>query len=252
MPSLASSLINKNAEIITAVGVIVAALVIVWLIDRALNRWAAKVSGGRELSRATHTRLKFARRALEALVIAVALAIALGEFNALDSLGKTILASSAITAAIVGFAARQTIANAIAGLMIAVSQPVRIGDLVTVEAQTGTVEDIGLVYTWLRTASDARVLVPNERLASAVVRNDTIRSPNIGTEATVWIEPSTDTDAALAALDGVGSAVRISAMTADGIELTIVGDPVHPADRVGHEAELRAKALGALHAAALR
>jgi small conductance mechanosensitive channel len=232
--------------------VIVASLIAVALIDRVGVRWAKRVTGSHEFSRATQTRMKFARRAAEALVIAIGLAIALGEFDQLDSLGRAILMSSAITAAVVGFAARQTIANAIAGLMIAVSQPVRIGDLVTVESQTGTVEDIGLVYTWLRTASDARVLVPNERLASAVVRNDTIRSPNVGAEATVWLPIDADTDAALNALDGVGEKARVSAMTAEGIELTLIGAPVHPADRVAREGELRAEALSRLQSAGLR
>ena len=88
----------------------------------------------------------------------------------------TVLASGAITAAVVGFAARQTLANAMAGILLAVTQPIRIGDLVTFEGETGTVEDVGLTYTWLRTGADARLLVPNERLAGGILRNDSIRS----------------------------------------------------------------------------
>lgn len=231
-------------------------MVLLAIVDRVLKRWSARVTdrltGGQEFSRATATRLTFGRRVVEAVIIGVAVAIALAEFDALDALGTAILTSSAITAAVLGFAARQTLANGIAGLMIAVAQPVRIGDLVTVEGQTGTVEDIGLVYTWLRTGSDARVLVPNERLATAVVRNDTVRSPTVAAEASVWLGIDADTDAALAALDGAGLRGRITSMNADGIELIVLGPAVDPIERLQVEADLRATALGALRGAGVR
>lgn len=253
---VAESFIDAHHEVIIAVGVVVGALLLITALDRVLKRWSKNatlgLTGSHEFSRATATRLTFARRMVEALIIAVAVAVALAQFDALGALGTAILTSSAITAAVLGFAARQTLANGIAGLMIAVAQPVRIGDLVTVEGQTGTVEDIGLVYTWLRTGADARILVPNERLATAVVRNDTVRSPTIAAEATVWIGSDADTDGALAALDGAGLQGRVSSMTAEGIELLVLGAAVDPADRLRVEAELRATALSALRAAGVR
>ncbi len=231
-------------------------MVLLTIVDRVLKRWSARVTdrltGGQEFSRATATRLTFGRRVVEAVIIGLAVAIALAEFDALDALGTAILTSSAITAAVLGFAARQTLANGIAGLMIAVAQPVRIGDLVTVEGQSGTVEDIGLVYTWLRTGSDARVLVPNERLATAVVRNDTVRSPTVAAEAAVWLGTDADTDAALTALDDAGLRGRIASMSADGIELIVLGPAVDPTERLQVEADMRATALGALRGAGVR
>ena len=113
------------------------------------------------------------------------------------------LASSAIAAAVVGFAARQVLANAIAGMVLAVTQPLRIGDLVTFEGETGTVEDVSLTYTWLRTGSDARLIIPNERLAAGVLRNDSIRSPTVALEVSVWLAPDADETAALAAVEAL-------------------------------------------------
>ena len=250
------SFIDGHEDLITAVGVIVAALVVVALLDRLLRRWShamtARMTGGSEFSRATRTRLAFARRLVDALVILVALAIALSQFGALDKLGTTILASSAITAAVVGFAARQTLANAIAGLLIAASQPVRVGDVVAVEEFAGTVEDVGLVYTALRTGSDSRILIPNERLVTAIVRNDTLRSPSVTAEATVWIAADADTEAALAALAGIGTAARVTASTAEGIELSVSGGPGAPGDRAERESELRRESLAALRTAGIR
>ena len=94
--------------------------------------------------------------------------------------------------------------------------------------------------------------MPNERLATAVVRNDTVRSPTVSAEATVWIGVDADTDAALAALDGAGLQGRISSMTAEGVELLLLGPAVDPKDRLRIEAELRASALSALRGAGVR
>ena len=73
-----------------------------------------------------------------------------------------------------GFAAQRTLGNVIAGLLIAFSQPVRIGDRVTIDEQTGTVEEIHLTYTFIRTEDNARLVIPNETLASDTIRNATI------------------------------------------------------------------------------
>ena len=67
---------------------------------------------------------------------------------------------------VVGFAARQTLANGIAGILLAITQPIRIGDLVTFEDETGEVEDVQLTYTYIRLDDGGRLIVPNERLAS--------------------------------------------------------------------------------------
>jgi small-conductance mechanosensitive channel len=252
----AESFIGRHDNVIIAAGAVIAALVLLALLHRALKSWVRRLTErmpvDHQFSRSTATRLTFARRLVEAAVVAVVIGVALAELGALSSLGTAILTSSAITAAVLGFAARQTLANGIAGVMIAIAQPVRIGDFVTVEGQTGTVEDIGLVYTWLRTGADARILVPNERLASAVVRNDTVRSSTVAAEATVWVGVNADTDSALDALAKEGLRARISAMTADGIEIVVFGPSVTPAERSSTEAELRARALSLLRAAGAR
>ena len=76
-----------------------------------------------------------------------------------------VLASSAVLGLVVGFAARQTLANAIAGILLAITQPIRVGDLVTFEEETGEVEDVRLTYTYIRLDDGRRLIVPNERLA---------------------------------------------------------------------------------------
>jgi small-conductance mechanosensitive channel len=253
----AQSFLDKYDNLFTAVGTILFAVVTVVVVDRFLVRRAGRlaiaVAGDRGLSRDAATRLRFARRAIEATIIVIAIAVALSQFNSLDRVGRTILASSAITAAVIGFAARQTLANAVAGILLAVVQPLRIGDLVTFEGETGTVEDVGLTYTWLRTGADARILIPNERLASGVLRNDSIRTSTVAIEISLWLAPDADEAAALAALDALdGVRARIAEITQDGLRILVMGRPGAPAERLAAEGELRATALAALRDAAVR
>jgi small-conductance mechanosensitive channel len=200
------------------------------------------------------TRLRFLRRVVEAAIIVIGVALALAQFTSLDRLAATVLASSAIAAAVVGFASRQVLANAIAGMVLAVTQPLRIGDLVTFEGETGTVEDVSLTYTWLRTGSDARLIIPNERLASGVLRNDSIRSPTVALEVSVWLAPDADETAALAAVQEVEETrdARIAEVTDTGLRLQVAGPPVAPAERIAREGELRAEVLRALREAGCR
>jgi small conductance mechanosensitive channel len=251
------SFMDKYDNLFAAVGTLLAGALIIFFFDRFLvrraTRLAVAVTGEQGLSRDTATRLRFLRRIVEAIVAFVAIAIALSQFNSLESIGRTLLASSAITAAVVGFAARQSLANLIAGILLAIVQPIRIGDLVTFEGETGTVEDVGLTYTWLRTGADARLLVPNERLAGGMIRNDSIRSATVATEVSVWLAPDADEGRALEALRALeGVRARIADSTHEGLRIVVMGEPGPPSERLAREAELRAVALGTLRGAGVR
>ena len=236
---------------------LLAALALVAIVHRAMRGRVHKLPhalGGAELSPMLDTRLRFLRRVVEAAIIVIGDALALAQFTSLDRLAATVLASSAIAAAVVGFASRQVLANAIAGMVLAVTQPLRIGDLVTFEGETGTVEDVSLTYTWLRTGSDARLIIPNERLAAGLLRNDSIRSPTVALEVSVWLAPDADETAALAAVQEVEEArdARIAEVTDTGLRLQVAGPPVAPAERIAREGELRAEVLRALREAGCR
>jgi small conductance mechanosensitive channel len=95
---------------------------------------------------------------------------------------------------VVGFAARQTLANGIAGILLAITQPIRIGDLVTFEGETGTVEDVRLTYTFIRKANDTRLIVPNERLAQSTIENHTVVDPGVQVEVSIWLPHGADVE----------------------------------------------------------
>ena len=109
-----------------------------------------------------------------------------------QAVAGSILASSAVIALIIGFAAQSTLSNAIAGILIAFTQPLRLGDQVEVGSAAGTVEEIGLVYTLLRTADGARFYVPNTRMASDTIRNATLQSFEHRAQITIGVPVGSD------------------------------------------------------------
>jgi small conductance mechanosensitive channel len=181
--------------------------------------------------------------------------VALSQFAALDRLATSILASGALAAAVIGFAARQTLANAVAGVLLFITQPVRIGDVVTVEGLTGTVEDVRVTYTWLRASDDTRLIVPNERLAANIIRNDSIISPRVIAEVSLWLPATADADKACELLGehtGDEGTVRLAEMDAEGrVRLAVTGTAGAAHDRALREAELRADCLRVLRGAGL-
>jgi len=145
---------------------------------------------------------------------------------------------------IVGFAARQTLANGIAGVLLAITQPIRIGDLVTFEGTTGEVEDIRLTYTYIRSGDGTRLIVPNERLASSPIENHTIVDRGVEVEVSLWLPPDADADRALGLLaDEPEVEVEVAEVDKEGIRLTAKTWVEHPERRGAKAAEIRANAL---------
>ncbi|HEX5376848.1 MAG TPA: mechanosensitive ion channel domain-containing protein [Solirubrobacterales bacterium] len=124
-----------------------------------------------QVSRSTKTRLRFLRRLLILIAFLVLVALALAQFTELKRLATGILASTAVLAAIVGFAAQHTIGNMVAGVQLAVSQPIKIGDRISFEEVNGRVTDITLSYTYVDPGDGTSVVIPNQLLVEGVVHN---------------------------------------------------------------------------------
>jgi small-conductance mechanosensitive channel len=127
--------------------------------------------GVSQVSRSTRTRLRFLRRFVVLVVFVVLAAMALAQFTELQRLATGILASTAVLAAIIGFAAQHTIGNMVAGVQIAVSQPIRIGDRISFEDVEGRVTDITLSYTYVDPGDASAVVIPNQMLVDGIVHN---------------------------------------------------------------------------------
>jgi len=124
-----------------------------------------------QVSRSTKTRLRFLRRLLILIVFLFLVALALSQFTELKRLATGILASTAVLAAIIGFAAQHTIGNMVAGVQLAISQPIKIGDLISFEEVNGRVTDITLSYTYVNPGDGTSIVIPNQLLVEGVVHN---------------------------------------------------------------------------------
>jgi small-conductance mechanosensitive channel len=166
-------------RVTTVAGVILVTVVVARLIDRRMAR--------RELTPEAATRYHVVRRGVTTLIVAVGVLLALLTIPAVSRVAGGILASSAVVALVLGFAAQSTLSNFVAGLLIAFSQPLRIGDHVEIDGDAGTVEEIGLTYTFIRLENRERLVIPNAKLAADTIRNSTIVSREKVAEITVQI-----------------------------------------------------------------
>jgi small-conductance mechanosensitive channel len=191
------------------------------------------------------------RRLTYAAIIVIGVALALSQFAAIKRVATGVLASSAVLGLVVGFAARATLANVVAGVLLAITQPIRIGDLVTFEGETGVIEDVRLTYTYVRTDDGRRIIIPNERLAQNTVHNHTIVDPRVRVEASVWISREVDALRALSVLRGDDVDVSIAEIDKDGVRL-VAGTWARKASERGPiAAGLRASCLERLRSAGL-
>ena len=168
------------------------------------------------------TRYRVLRRSISVSILVVGFFSALLVIPQIRAVAGGLLASSAVLGVIIGFASQRTLGNFVAGLLIAISQPVRLGDRVTYAGEDGVVEDIGLTYTFIRTRDDARLVVPNEKLVSDTIRNASIRSRGTFAEVTVQVPLSVDLRAVVGGLREEVSGERDGAVFVTGLDANAV------------------------------
>lgn len=111
-------------------------------------------------ARKIYTQLHVITRITTAVIIILGIASALMTFPKVQQLGTTILASAGVIGIVVGLAAQKTIGTFIAGLQIAVTQPIRIDDVVIVEGEWGRIEEITLTYVVVKIWDQRRLVLP--------------------------------------------------------------------------------------------
>lgn len=124
-----------------------------------------------QVSRSTKTRLRVLRRLIIVVVLLVVAAIVLSQFTELRRLAAGILASTAVIGLVIGFAAQHTIGNMVAGVQLAVAQPIKIGDRISFEEVEGRVTDLTLSYTYVDPGDGSSVVIPNQMLVDGIVHN---------------------------------------------------------------------------------
>lgn len=158
------ALLQRQLHVVFAIGVIVAvAWVMLQIVDVSaafvLRRHRVDVSNNLQ-ARAVHTQVSFLRKTVNSLIVIIAVASALMVFDSVRQFGASILASAGIAGIAVGLAAQRSLSTLFAGLQIAITQPIRVDDVVIVEGEWGRVEEIALTYVVVRIWDERRLVVP--------------------------------------------------------------------------------------------
>ena len=248
---------HVRTAIITG-GVGLAIVIVVRLLMKgAWKGYVARMESRRSASEIAGQRTRFV--ILQRLVTVILLAIVgwavLEIFPATNALARSLLASGAVLAIFVGIAVSGPLTNLGAGMILGLSQSVRLGDRITIAEVTGTVVEISLMQTILVTDEGRRVFVPNAQMASSIIVNRSIDNPRriVSVRLPIAVTASVEDArrAVLAALDGFGGAETVPEVTVEELtEKTAwlslrIHQPVG-SDVAAVAAELRELALGAL------
>lgn len=218
----------------------------VWVVERFLD-WVLR---HRTLPPEAATRYRVLRRAISTAILVVGFFSALLVIPQVQAIAGGLLASSAVLGLIIGIASQQTLGNFVAGILIAIAQPIRLGDRVKYAGVEGVVEEIGVSYTFIRAADGTRFVVPNGKLASDTILNASIRSRETRAEITVQLPLTCDLAAAVEALRGEVASERNADVAVTGLDanatVTLRADAADPVAALRLESDLRMRAQSRL------
>jgi len=134
------------------------------------------------------TQARLLTRILGSVLVVVGIAFALLTFPGVRHIGTGLLASAGVIGLVAGIAARPILGNLLAGLQIAFTQPIRLGDVVIVEGEWGTIEEIGRSYVVVAIWDQRRLVVPLQYFIETPFQNWTRTSSQILGTAFFWVD----------------------------------------------------------------
>jgi small conductance mechanosensitive channel len=169
---------TNTKAVVTAVVGIAAIVAIRFVLELVYDRYERRLRRREPLAVARHrTTFNFARRVTICVLVIVVAWSVLSLYDVTSQLAKALLASSAVLALFAGLAFSTPLSNLGSGLLVSFTQPLRLGDRITVGGETGFVEDMALIYTTLVTDDARRIFVPNTQLTTSMIVNRTIKDP---------------------------------------------------------------------------
>lgn len=207
-----------------------------WLIVRTLamaremilSRFDIKASDNLEARRVS-TQIKVFERILVTIVIVLTIALMLMTFQTVRQIGVSILASAGVIGLVIGFAAQKSIATILAGLQIAITQPIRLEDAVLIEDELGWIEEITLTFVVVKLWDQRRLIVPITHFIEQPFQNWTRTSAELIGSVFVYADYSLPVPAVRAELmrivrstdlwDGRVCNLKVTNVTSEGLEI---------------------------------
>jgi small-conductance mechanosensitive channel len=166
-----------------------------FLADLTLARQCIDSGDDNLLARGLGTRVNILARTATILITVLALGMMAMTFPTIRAVGTTLLASAGVAGLIVGLASRPLFENLVAGIQLALTQPIRLNDVVVVENQWGRIEEIHSTYVIVRIWDLRRMVVPLTYFINTPFQNWTRNSANLMGEVLVYADWTLDVDA---------------------------------------------------------
>ncbi len=176
----------KTSEAVNHFITIAIIFCVTWLLIRSINLTRELILNQYDISekdnlkaRKVYTQFRVLERIIIFMVILISLALALMTFESIRRIGISMFASAGVAGIIIGFAAQKLLSSILAGFQIALTQPIRIEDVVIVEGEWGWIEEITLTYVVVRIWDKRRLIVPTTYFIETPFQNWTRNSADI-------------------------------------------------------------------------
>jgi small-conductance mechanosensitive channel len=200
LPPEYAGVLAKGSSILLIVAVAIILFQAVSLGEKVvLTEYDIKASDNLQ-ARKVYTQIHVLSKTLYVIIGLFTIASVLMLFEEVRRLGTSILASAGVVGVILGFAAQKTIANLFAGFQLAMTQPIRLDDVVIVEGEWGRIEEITLTYVIIHIWDDRRLVVPLSYFIEKPFQNWTRASAELLGSVFVWVDYTLPLDEARKAL----------------------------------------------------
>nr|HMR11621.1 mechanosensitive ion channel [Polyangiaceae bacterium] len=162
--------------------------------EEAANRRFEHADAEDLRARAVRTQVRGVRNIADFVVFVLTLGFALTTFESVRQIGNGVLASAGLAGIILGFAAQKTLATLLAGVQLTLTQRIRVDDIVIIEGEWGSIEEIRLTYVIVRIWDKRRLVVPATYFIEKPFENWTRSSSDLLGTVNLWLDYSVPVD----------------------------------------------------------
>lgn len=192
--STSSELARSAAGVALIVALAWVVLRVLRVVQQALFRRLAIDVADNLRARSRRTQIDLLRRVAAVIVVIGAIAVLLLTVTPLAEIAPTLVAYAGLIGVVLGIALRAPLESLAAGIIVAVTEPIRIDDVVVVEGEWGRVESIGLAQVVVRLWDDRRLVLPTARFVNEPFENWTKQSSAVTGTVTMWLDYTVDID----------------------------------------------------------
>jgi small-conductance mechanosensitive channel len=228
------------------------AIQILYAFEAVLQQYVETQSDANR-AKALYTKMRILRNITTVAIIIITIAAILMSFNSVRNIGISLLASAGFLTAIIGLSAQKTLFSLFSGLQIALSQPIKIGDIVVIEKESGIVEEITFTYVTLKLGDRRRLMVPINYFIDKPFENWSHEGSSLRSSFSLYVDymmPITPLRDKLDAIlhlspywDGLAKKLQVSNINDSCVELRIQISAANADNLADLRAEVREKLL---------